>query len=162
MLSEFGFPDSEIFWQERIELERAKNPLRPAGLIEPESPADQAQKARTGEKPLQKNTANRIAARVVERARFFDLRARNFKEMSILHTGWASGFTGQATEAEIHLLTEGPSRIHFAIGNRPHERNASPRAVALQFCGIVGRTGRQTHAAVHALLEDGVVEVFEA
>ena len=155
------FQIPEFLWQERIELERAKNPLRPAGLIEPESPADEAQEAWASEKPLQKNTANRIAARIVECTGFLDLRASDFKEVPILHAGWASSFAGQAAEAEIHLLTEGLSRIHFAIGNRPHERNASPRAVALHFCCIVGRTGRQTHAAVHALLENGVVEVFE-
>jgi len=82
--------------------------------------------------------------------------------MSILDSGWTGGFAGQTAEAEIHLLAEGPSRIHLAIGNRAHERNASPRAVALHFCGIVGRTGRETHAAMHTLLENGVVQVFEA
>ena len=164
-MASFHSPDSfqipKFLWQERIELERAKNPLRPAGLIKPESPANQAQEAWASEKPLQKNATNRIAARIVECAGFLDLRSSDFKEMSILHSGWTSGFTGQAAEAEIHLLAESSSRIHFAIGDRAHERNASSRAVAFHFCGIVGRTGRQTHAAMHALLENGVVEVFE-
>ena len=78
------------------------------------------------------------------------------------HPGLVQGF--HQVEHNGMRWTDGAASLPdavFAVGNGPHQRNTSPRAVALQLRGIVGWTGRQTHAAMHALLENRVVQALE-
>ena len=54
-----------------------------------------------------------------------------------------------------------PFRFQLAVGDGAHEGDAAARAVALDLGLHVGGTGGQAHAAVHALLEHGVVALVE-
>ena len=62
---------------------------------------------------------------------------------------------------EIHLVGERFLGLELAVGDGAHEGDAPARAVALELRLHVGRARRQAHAAVHALLDDRVVEILE-
>src|SRR5262249_37578586 len=91
----------------------------------------------------------------------FDVAPRRLEEHAVLHPGGARGLTGEAAEAVAHLPGKLMGHVERAIGDRAHERNPPARAVALPFRRDVRRTRRQTHPAVHALLQERVIESAE-
>src|SRR5262249_286980 len=82
-------------------------------------------------------------------------------KLRVIHTRRTSRHASQTTEAEVHFLRKRPGRLHFPIGNRPHQRNASARTVALHLGRVVRGTRGQAKAAMHALLHDGVIQLFQ-
>lgn len=62
-------------------------------------------------------------------------------------------------QAVIHFLAEGFGEFEFVVGDGAHQGDATARAVAFALGFRVGRAARQAQAAVHALLERGVIEV---
>jgi hypothetical protein len=127
-------------------------------LIKPECAADKSQKSRAGEKSTQEKKTNRIAAGVVQDASGLDLRACHFKEVRVLDSGGTGRLASEASEAKIHFLSERAGGFHIPVGDGAHEGDATPRAVAFDLCRIVGRAGWQAHAAVHALLQFGIID----
>src|ERR1035438_4397681 len=79
----------------------------------------------------------------------------------IVDAGGAGCHAGEAAEAEIHFVGERPGGVQAAVGDGPHERDAAARAVPLDFRRVVSGAGRKAKTAVHALLQDRVVEAFE-
>jgi hypothetical protein len=102
-----------------------------------------------------------MARRIVQNRGLFDHGPRGFKKLRVLDASRARGHTGQTAETKIHLVRKGPSEFQPLVGDGPHERNASARAVPLLMSGVVGRTGGQAKATMHALLNDRVVERSE-
>jgi hypothetical protein len=90
-----------------------------------------------------------------------DIRAGHLKEMRVVDTGRAGGLTGQTTEAVGHLFAEGTREFQLVVGDSPHQCYATPGAVLFVLGDVVSRAGGKAHPAVHALLEDRIIEVFE-
>ena len=83
------------------------------------------------------------------------------EEFGVIHASGTRGHAGEATEAKIHFIAECLRRFETFVGDGAHQSDSPARAVAFEFGGVVSRAGRQAKAAMHALLHDGVVEVFE-
>src|SRR5262245_31314652 len=83
------------------------------------------------------------------------------EQLCVVNSGGAGGHAGEATQAEVHLVGESFGWLEFAIGDRPHEGDASARAVALDLCGVIGGAGWQAKSAMHALLQDGIIEAAQ-
>ena len=92
---------------------------------------------------------------------FFGLGARMLEQLGVIHARRTRRHAREATEAEIHFVGERFRRFQPAVRDGAHERDAPARAVAFEFGGVVSRARRQAKAAVHALLHDRVIEVFE-
>ena len=90
--------------------------------------------------------------------RLLDVVARRFEQLRVVHARRARGLAGKAAEAVTHLVGKRARHRELLIGHRAHQRNAAAWTVPLVLRFVVGRAGGQAHAAVHALLDDGVVE----
>src|SRR5882724_7471256 len=84
-----------------------------------------------------------------------------FKQLRVIDTRRAGGLAREATEAKIHFVAKHLGRLELPISDGPHQRDPAARAVALHLGVIVSRAGRQAQPAVHALLHDGIIEVFQ-
>ena len=144
----------------RVRPERADERLQAAALIEPQQRA-RARAARRGRmkrnrsvSARQKSRAARVVdARPLDVARAPSRRARR----SSRRPGTPSGRRGSRGSSSSRRRTSCVD-LELAVGDRAHERDAAARAVALALGRVVGRAGRQAHAAVHALLQHRVVE----
>ena len=88
-----------------------------------------------------------------EHSLMLDLGAGVFEELGVINTGGTGRGAGEAAKAVIHLLAEFFRHFEIAVGDGPHQGDATARAVALLPRLEVGRTTRQTHPAMHALLD---------
>ena len=131
-------------------------------LIEPEQPGGETQSAGFGEEPFQCDRADEIPFHAGLGAAGFHFRARKFDHLRVVHARGTGRLTGQATQAEIHLVRELRGvRRKPAIGDRAHQGNASAWTARLMLRRVVRRAARQTHPAMDALLENGIVELFQ-
>ena len=126
-----------------------------------EDAADEAEEAGTGEDESKGKPTDGVAFGCIQNSLTFDFGAGGFKEFGVVYVGGAGGGAGEAAEAVIHFLAEGFGDFEVAVGDGTHEGDASARAVLFELGLFVGRAGGQAHAAVHALLENGVVEANE-
>ena len=143
------------------ELVLAQETLHPGALVKPHGTAHEAQQHRVHEQNLEREPAPEFAFRARGGAGALDFGPRGFKQVGILHSRRAGGFAGQATQAVVHLIGEFARDGQVAIGDGAHESDAAPGAVALALGLHVSGAGGQAHAAVHALLDHGVVHCFE-
>ena len=92
--------------------------------------------------------------------RVFPLRlgAGHLEKPGVIDSGGTRRFAGQAAETEIHFVGEGAGGFEPSVGDGPHQGDASARAVAFEFGGVVSGASGQTEAAVHALLDDRVIQ----
>jgi hypothetical protein len=155
------FETAEVRGEQVVEAEFAKQPLAASGLPEPEGASEEAEEARSREKKFDYGGPPESALRGGECVDAFDFGSGGLEELRVVDAGWTGGLAGEAAEAEIHFVSEGGGGGEFPVGNGAHERDAAAGAVAFVSGRVVGRAGRQAHAAVHALLEDGVVEARE-
>ncbi len=95
---------------------------------------------------------------IPQHAAFLGFGARVLEQFGVIDAGGTGRHACQAAETKIHFIGERFRGVQPAIGDGAHERNASARAVALEFGGIVSRAGRQAKAAMHALLDDRVIQ----
>ena len=130
-------------------------------LIEPEGGAEGAEEAGFEEKMPQSKPAPEGALGRSGGAGALDFGTGGLEKAAVIHAGRTGGFTGETAEAIIHFLGEGAAGGEVTIGYRPHEGDAAAGAVALALGFVIGGTAGQAHAAVHALLEDGVVQFGE-
>jgi hypothetical protein len=138
----------------------ARKRLQSEPLIYADDARGQTQAAQIHEQPFERERADDISFGCFERAALFGFRAGVFEQFGVIHAGGAGGLASEAAEAEIHFLAERPGWFELAISDGAHQRDSAARAVALDFGGVVSGAGGQAKAAVHALLHDGVVEVF--
>ena len=156
-----GFQLAQSLGQELQHAGAADECLQAKPLVEPDETACQPQMAQVHEQPADGDSADEVALRRSEHAARFGFRAGVLEKLRVIHPCRASGHAGEAAEAEVHFVREGPRHIQAAIGDRAHERDAAPRAMSLDLRRVVGRARRQAKAAVHALLQDRVVEALE-
>jgi hypothetical protein len=130
-------------------------------LVKTETSPESPEEAGLEKQMAQRQPAPEMALGGGRGAGAFDFGPGGFEEGAIVHPGGTSGLAGEATEAIIHFLGKSAAGLEIAIGHRTHQGDATARAVPLAFGFIVGGTGRQAHAAVHALLEDGIVQFCE-
>ena len=83
------------------------------------------------------------------------------EQLGVIDACRTGGHARETSEAEIHFVGKGFRRFQPAIGDGAHERDAAARAVPLEFGGVVSRAGGQTEPAVHALLHDGIIQIFQ-
>ena len=130
-------------------------------LMEPERGSESPEEAGLEEQVTQGEPAPETALGRDGGAGAFDFGPGRFKKGTVIHSRRTSRLAGEATEAIIHFLGESAAGLELAIGHRAHQGDAPARAVPLAFGFIVGGTGGQAHAAVHALLEDGIIQLGE-
>ena len=88
----------------------------------------------------------------------FDLCARGFNELVVLHAGGAGGHAGHATETAIEVGDE--SFVHhadFAFGGGFHQVNAAARRIHFFVPENVSGAGGQAEAAVAAVADEFVI-----
>ena len=83
------------------------------------------------------------------------------EEFRVVDTSGTGGHAREAAETEIHFVRERFGGFKAVISDGAHEGDASAWAVALKLGGVVGGAGGQAKAAVHALLDDRVVQSLE-
>lgn len=113
------------------------------------------------EEPTQGDGSPKGSANVVIDTAPFDVRARSLEELRVVHSGRAGGLAGEAPQAVAHFIGELARDSQLFIGDGPHEGDPPSGTVALAMRGIIRRASGQAHAAVHALLKHGVIELFE-
>ena len=82
-----------------------------------------------------------------------DLRARGLDERRVLHARGARGDARHAAEAGVEVADEGVGHRHPPVEAGLHQIDPAARRVHLLAPQRVGRTGRQTEPAVHALVD---------
>src|ERR1043166_4257078 len=83
------------------------------------------------------------------------------KQLRVVNARRTRGHARETTQAEIHLIRKSFRRFEFSIGNRAHKRNPAAWTISLEFRGIVRGARRQAQTAVHALLQDGIIEICQ-
>ena len=156
-----GFQFAEALRHQLHHAAVAHQPLQAELLVEAHGEAEDFQPVQVHEEPADAEGADGVALRVVQHAAGLGLGAGVLEQLGVVHARRAGGHAREAAEAEIHFVGEGLRRLKLAVGDGAHEGDAAARGVALELGGVVGRAGGQAEAAVHALLHDGVVEVFE-
>ena len=157
-----GFQFTQPAWQQREDANPSQQRLNTAGLIQPQHTANQAQKAGAHENRLHCQPTPEIALAFPRRTLIFNVRSGRFKQMRIVHTRRAGGRTGETAEAIIHFIRKRPVHGHFPIRNRTHPGDPTARAVSFHLGGHIRGAGGQTHSAMHALLQDGIVHALQA
>ena len=156
-----GLEAPEIPGQQADEPEAAGGRLDAEPLDPAERAAGEAQQARAQEEAAEGDRAPEAGRQGPGRSGRLDLGARRLDEAGVVDAGGACRLAGEAAQAIAHLVGEALGRREVAVGHRAHEGDAAARAVALALGRVVGRARRQAHPAVHALLEDRVVEKLE-
>ena len=151
------FEVAEPFWKQLQNAAGTDNFLQADILVKAKEPPDDAQSSQIHEKPVQREPADQVSFWIFQNAAGLGFGAGVFEKLSVVHPGGAGGHASQAAEAKIHFVRESFRGFEPAISNGAHERNAATRAVTLEFCGVVSGAGGQAKAAMHALLEDGVI-----
>ena len=82
---------------------------------------------------------------------FEQIFARGFEQEAVIHARRTSRFAGAATQTQINvLLIRRRTGFEAAFGDGAHQVNASARAVVFVAQLLIGRTRRQTQAAMYA------------
>ena len=156
-----GFEAAEVLGQQLGQSDLAGGGLQPEALVKPEQASGEAEQARAHEQPADGDRAPEAAGEGLVEAGGLDFGAGGLEQVGVIHARGAGGLAGQAAEAVAHLIGEGRRELQFVVGHGAHERDASAWAVALLLGGVVGGAGRQAHPAMHALLQDRVIEELE-
>ena len=127
-------------------------------MIETHQPACDSKRSRTRKENVERQPAPERTRHSRVRALQLDIAARCLEELSAVHSSRARCLAGEAPEAVAHLVRKLRRHVEFAVGDGPHQGDPATGAVPFPLGRIVGRAGRQAHAAVHALLEDRIVE----
>ena len=88
----------------------------------------------------------------------FNLGPSGLQQLPVLNSSWARCLASKAAQAIAHFLRKFGRRFQGSIGHAAHEGDPASRAVALPLGGVVGGAGRQTRAAMHALLQNRVIQ----
>lgn len=155
------FQFAQTFREEIQNAAFAKERLQAELLIKANRRADELQPAHVHEQPAQRERANETAFGIVEVAALLGFGAGVFEKLGVIHASRTRGHASETTEAKIHFIAERLGRFETFVGDGAHQSDSSARTVAFELGGVVRRAGRQAEAAMHALLHDGVVEVFE-
>ena len=148
-------------WHKAKELHAAHESIEAGGLIKSQNTPDEAQEPRTHEKRVQREPTPKITLGGFGDSSLLDLGTGGFEEFGIIDARRTSRLAGQAAEAVVHLIRERLRDLQLPIGYRSKQGNTTAWAVPLHLRLDVSGAGGQAHAAMHALLQDGVIEIFE-
>src|SRR5262247_1015697 len=135
--------------ERREQAEATHERLRTRGLVELEPPEKRGE-ARGIREDLERPARRRMIGLGSAHLLARELGARRLQELAEGHSGWAGRFAAAAAEAEIEMTREGRCEAHPPLRGRAHEVDAAARRVHLLAEHAIGRTLRQTNAAVDA------------
>src|SRR5678810_883074 len=110
---------------------------------------------------MNRQLADEAPSRRIQHAAGLSLSPGVLEQFRVIHSSRAGGHASKAAETKIHFLRKDPARFKLIVSNRPHQRDASPRTVALELGCVVGWAGGQAQTAMHALLHYRVVQTLE-
>ena len=130
-------------------------------LVQAQGPARQLQARQIHEQPAKRDATNPVAGRRFQDAAALCFGAGALEQFRVIHPRRTGCHARQTTQTEIHFLGERPGRFQPAVGDGAHQRDAAAGTVPFQLGRVIGRARRKAKPAVHALLHDGIVELFE-
>src|SRR5262249_31402033 len=113
------------------------------------------------EHPAQREGSQPRTAERSQGATIFGFGASVLEQFGVIDTCWTGGHAGEAPEAEVHLVGARVTWFEPAVRAGAHQSDASARAIAFEFGGVISRAGGQAKAAMHALLQDRIIQRFE-
>ena len=85
----------------------------------------------------------------------FDLRARSFDELAVIHPGRARGHASHTAEAGVKMADPLGSHLRRSFGGELHQVDAAARRIHFLAPENVRGTRGQTKTAVNALVNNG-------
>ena len=155
----FQFPQTP-----RQQPSQAQSPycrLKPQALPKLHHSAQELQPVQVHEEPPKTQGPDQRPTRCGQHPRGLRLSPRPLEEFRVVHPRRTGRHASQTSETIIHLVGEGLGRLQTIIGNRAHEGDPTPRRMPFEFRCVVGGTRRKTQPAMHALLDDRVIQSLE-